>query len=68
MQCQIEPFAKVWWIPTKYLLKTSNKIPEQWNAGQSDLKYYEVIHGVRLTNYAKFDVNPMKSVGDIRQN
>ena len=27
--------------------KTSNKITEQLNEDQSDLKYYEVIHGVR---------------------
>ena len=48
------------------MLKTSNKITEQWN-GQSDLKYYKV----RLTYYAKYDVNPMNavnSVGDIRHN
>ena len=41
---------------------------EQWNVGQSDLKYYEVIHGVRLTYFAKYDVNPMNSVRDIKQN
>ena len=45
------------------VLQTSNKITEQSNVDQSDLKYYEVIHGVRLTYYAKYDVNPMNSVG-----
>ena len=49
-------------------LKTSNKITEQSNVGLSDLKYYEVIHGYRLIHSAKYDVNPLDSVGDIRQN
>ena len=38
------------------VLKTTNKITGQWNVGQSDLKYYEVIHGVKLTYYAKYGV------------
>ena len=41
------------------MLKTSNKLTKQGNAGQGDLKYYKVIHGVRLTYFAKYDVNQM---------
>ena len=48
--------------------QTLNKITEQCNVDQTDLKYYEVINGGRLTYYAKYDINPVKSVEDIRQN
>ena len=36
--------------------------------GHSDLKWYEFICDVKLTHYPKYDVNPLNSVGDIRQN
>ena len=49
MHCQTEQFSKVWRIPTNWCSKHQNKITEELNVGQSDLKYYEVIHGVRPT-------------------
>ena len=31
-------------------------------------KYYEVIHSVRLIHYTWYDVIPLSSIGNIRQN